>query len=256
MSEQVTRRHRAAQRPVTPLSSLTTAVSGHVGTLSRGGVVIAMSSGLVATLGLPAHALDDSDSAESSTATLSLAAVQTYEPPARTTAPLTITAPKSADVDFEPSGATVKAKPVVRQRSVSRSTTRTEVPDSIKVGNGTSPRGSAILAIAARYLGTPYVYGGTTPSPGFDCSGYTGYVFKLLGYSLPRTATQQMYATKRISSANAQAGDLVFFLSGSGASHVGIYAGNGEIYDAGSSGKVVQKRAIWTSSIVFGRVVG
>jgi cell wall-associated NlpC family hydrolase len=211
-----------------------------------------MSSGLVATLGLPAHALSDTD-AQSSTATLSLAAVKAYEPPSRTTAPATIAAPKDADVDFEP-GATVKANPVKRERAVSRSVVRTEVPADIKVGNGTSPRGSAILAIAARYLGVPYVYGGTTPS-GFDCSGYTGYVFRQLGYSLPRTASEQLRATKRISSADAQTGDLVFFLSGSGASHVGIYAGAGMIYDAGRSGQVVQKRAIWTSAIAFGRVV-
>ena len=259
MSEQVTRRHRAAQRPVTPLSNLTTAVSGHVGTLSRGGVVIAMSSGLVATLGLPAHALSESDGAESSTATLSLSAVRAYEPPSRTTAPVTIVAPKSADVDFEPSSATVKAKPVVREvqnTAASRSSARTEVPDEIKTGNGTSARGSAVLAVAARYLGVRYTYGGTSPSTGFDCSGYTGYVFRQLGYSLPRTATQQMYATKRVSRSEAQVGDLVFFLGGSGASHVGIYAGNDTIYDAGSSGRVVQKRKIWTSNIVFGRVLG
>jgi cell wall-associated NlpC family hydrolase len=209
---------------------------------------------------LPAHALSETEGAESSTATLSLAAVKAYEPPARTaTASVTIAAPRDADVDFEP-GATVKAKPVVRQRAVSRNTVRaelpSEVPPSIKIGNGSSPRGSAILAVAARYLGVPYVYGGTTPSPGFDCSGYVGYVFAQLGYRLPRTASQQMNATKRVSSADAQVGDLVFFLGGSGASHVGIYAGQGMIYDAGSSGRVVQKRAIWTSAIAFGRVVG
>lgn len=256
MSEQVTRRHRAKQRPVTPLSSITTAVTGHVGTLSRGGVVIAMSSGLVATLGLPARALSD-DTAQSTTATLSLSAIKTYEPPSRTTEPVTIAAPQDAEVNFEP-GATVKANPVKdpvkRERAASRSVVRTEVPAAIKVGNGTSPRGSAILAIAARYLGVPYLYGGSTPS-GFDCSGYTRYVFAQLGYSLPRTATEQMNATKRISSADAQTGDLVFFISGSGASHVGIYAGGGMIYDSGRSGQVVQKRAIWTSAIAFGRVV-
>lgn len=253
MSEQVTRRHRATQRPVTPLSSLTSAVTGHVGTLGRGGVVIAMSSGLVATLGLPARALSDGD-AQSSTATLSLSAVRSYEPETRTSAPVTITAPKNADVDFD-SGISVKAKPIVREVATSRSAERSSVAAVATAADGSSPRGSAVLAIAARYLGVPYVYGGTSPS-GFDCSGYTQYVFAQLGYSLPRTATQQMNATKRVSSSEAVAGDLVFFLSGSGASHVGIYAGGGMIYDAGSSGGVVQKRAIWTSAIVFGRVIG
>jgi cell wall-associated NlpC family hydrolase len=234
-------------------------MTGHVGTLSRGGVVIAMSSGLVATFGLPARALSD-DATSSSTATMSLAAVQAYEPPSRTATPVeAIVAPKDADVAFEPTSATVKAKPkpkpIVRERSVSRNRARTEVPPEIKIGDGTSPRGSAILSVAARYLGVPYRYGGTTPA-GFDCSGYTGYVFGQLGYSLPRTATAQMNATRRVSSSEAQAGDLVFFLSGGGASHVGIYAGDGMLYDAGSSPHAVTRRAIWTSAIVFGRVIG
>jgi cell wall-associated NlpC family hydrolase len=113
--------------------------------------------------------------------------------------------------------------------------------------------GSAVLAIAARYVGTPYVYGGTTPH-GFDCSGYTDYVYRQLGISLPRTANQQLKATRHVPRSQARAGDLVFFVSGGRAYHVGIYAGGGQMYDAPHTGKTVQKRAIWDAAVVFGRV--
>ncbi len=116
-----------------------------------------------------------------------------------------------------------------------------------------STRGSSVLAIASRYLGTRYLYGGTSPR-GFDCSGYTGYVYRQLGVSLPRTANQQMLSTNRVSRSKARVGDLVFFTSGGRAYHVGIYAGNGKMYDAPRAGKTVQKRAIWDASVVFGRV--
>jgi peptidoglycan DL-endopeptidase CwlO len=116
-----------------------------------------------------------------------------------------------------------------------------------------SARGSAVLAVAARYVGTPYVYGGSTPR-GFDCSGFTSYVYRQLGISLPRTANQQMQATRRVSRSQARAGDLVFFVSANRAYHVGIYAGNGKMYDSPRSGKRVSKRAIWDAAVVFGRV--
>lgn len=110
-----------------------------------------------------------------------------------------------------------------------------------------------MIAIAARYIGTPYRYGGTSPR-GFDCSGFTGYVYRQLGISLPRTANQQMQATRRISRSQARAGDLVFFVSGQRAYHVGVYAGGGKLYDSPRTGKTIQKRAIWDASVVYGRV--
>jgi cell wall-associated NlpC family hydrolase len=116
-----------------------------------------------------------------------------------------------------------------------------------------SARGSSVLAVAARYVGTPYIYGGTTPR-GFDCSGYVGYVYRQLGVRLSRTANQQMHATHRVSRSQARPGDLVFFVSGSRAYHVGIYAGGGKMYDSPRTGKTIQKRAIWSASVVFGRV--
>jgi cell wall-associated NlpC family hydrolase len=132
-------------------------------------------------------------------------------------------------------------------------TRKSSRPPAASPAPGSSVRGSSVLAIAARYVGTPYVYGGTSPH-GFDCSGYVGYVYRQLGVSLPRTANQQMGATRRISRSQARAGDLVFFVSASRAYHVGIYAGGGMMYDAPHTGSSVGKRKIWDAAAVFGRV--
>jgi cell wall-associated NlpC family hydrolase len=110
------------------------------------------------------------------------------------------------------------------------------------------PAAGGVLGIASRYAGTMYVYGGTTPA-GFDCSGFTQYVFRQVGISLPRTADAQRAATTPVS--NPQPGDLVFF--GSPAYHVGIYAGNGMMWDSPRTGQAVALRSIWSSSVTYGR---
>ncbi|WP_240544431.1 SH3 domain-containing C40 family peptidase [Exiguobacterium algae] len=82
---------------------------------------------------------------------------------------------------------------------------------------------SKLVAESKKYLGTPYRYGGTTTS-GFDCSGYTGYVYKkAIGKTLPRSSRQQYASAKKISTSSIQAGDLVFFShSGGTIHHVGM----------------------------------
>jgi peptidoglycan DL-endopeptidase CwlO len=111
-----------------------------------------------------------------------------------------------------------------------------------------------VLREAAKLKGTPYRYGGTTPR-GFDCSGYTGYVYKKAGKKLPRTSRAQYSATKHITRRAAKPGDLVFFKSGGGGVyHVGIYAGGNMLWHASRPGRPVAKAKIWTSSVAFGRV--
>ena len=93
-----------------------------------------------------------------------------------------------------------------------------------------------IIAYAKKFLGVRYVYGGSTPS-GFDCSGFTSYVFKQNGYSITRTSTSQARDGVAVSKSNLQKGDLVFFSSsryGSSIGHVGIYIGGGEFIHAAS----------------------
>jgi cell wall-associated NlpC family hydrolase len=111
-----------------------------------------------------------------------------------------------------------------------------------------------VLREAAKLKGTPYRYGGTTPR-GFDCSGYTGYVYKKAGKKLPRTSRAQYSATKHISRKAAKPGDLVFFKSGGGGVyHVGIFAGGNMLWHSSKPGVPVRKAKIWTKSVAFGRV--
>lgn len=98
-----------------------------------------------------------------------------------------------------------------------------------------SSSGSSAVSIAYQYLGVPYVYGGASPS-GFDCSGFTMYVYNQLGISLPHGATPQLKYGTYVSRSELQPGDLVFFSDGSyPASHVGIYVGDDQFIHASSS---------------------
>ena len=97
----------------------------------------------------------------------------------------------------------------------------------------------SIVDTACTYLGVPYVYGGASPS-GFDCSGFTSYIYKQFGYSLPRTATDQLLGIGgAVSQDELQMGDLVFFrdprVTSKAASHVGIYIGGNKFIHAASA---------------------
>ncbi|HHD75595.1 MAG TPA: NlpC/P60 family protein [Campylobacterales bacterium] len=97
-----------------------------------------------------------------------------------------------------------------------------------------------ILKNAKRHLGGKYVWGGTHPN-GFDCSGYTQYIYEKEGVKIPRTAYQQSKVGKEISRYNLKKGDLLFFLTDESRNipitHVGIYIGNGKFIHAASKRK-------------------
>lgn len=94
-----------------------------------------------------------------------------------------------------------------------------------------------ILSFASQFLGIPYVWGGTSPSPGFDCSGYVQYVYRHFGISLNRTSEQQFNNGISVSRSDLRPGDLVFFHTySSGASHVGIYIGNNTMINSSNGG--------------------
>jgi cell wall-associated NlpC family hydrolase len=114
--------------------------------------------------------------------------------------------------------------------------------------------GGASAAVSAAYsvLGVPYVYGGTTPSSGFDCSGLTMWAWAHGGVSLPHSAAAQYSATRRVSSSELKPGDLLFFYSG--ASHVAIYVGGNQMIMALKTGTNVQLASI--SSYWWGVFVG
>ena len=109
-------------------------------------------------------------------------------------------------------------------------------------GTVASGYGSDVAAFAQQYLGTPYVYGGAGPG-GFDCSGFTMFVFSHFGVSLAHGATPQLNNGYAVSMSELQPGDLVFFFgtynTSSAASHVGIYVGGGQFIHASSSRGVI-----------------
>ena len=102
---------------------------------------------------------------------------------------------------------------------------------------------SSVVAIAQRYLGVPYVWGGASPS-GFDCSGLVMYCYAQIGIGLSHGATDQQRASHPVSLSALQPGDLVFFGSASYSHHVGIYVGGGSMIDAPHSGAVVRYDSI------------
>jgi cell wall-associated NlpC family hydrolase len=110
--------------------------------------------------------------------------------------------------------------------------------------------GQRVISEAAKHRGAPYRYGATGPSA-FDCSGFTRYVFSRFGKSLPHNAAGQRSATQAVSRSSMRIGDLVFL---DGAGHVGIYAGNGNMWDAPRTGETVTLRKIYSTRYSVGRV--
>ena len=116
-----------------------------------------------------------------------------------------------------------------------------------------------LILHAYTYLGVPYSYGGSGYG-GVDCSGFTMAVFAAFGYSLPHGASDQYYVSRHVSDAERSAGDLVFFDTFGGISHVGLYLGNGWFIHANSSGGVHIESlydSYWSRCYLFaGRVIG
>lgn len=177
-----------------------------------------------------------------------------------------VTAPMASEKVTEPAVGVLaftavakpKPKPVVvpAVETVSRSTSRAGTSSSSTASSSTDyssaasrAAASGVIAVAQSLSGIYYRWGGTSPSTGFDCSGFTSYVFAKVGISLPRTAEAQRQAATRIS--NPQPGDLVFF--GAPAYHVGIYAGGGMMYDSPTTGKTSGLHKIWSGNVSYGR---
>ena len=139
------------------------------------------------------------------------------------------------------SSKTKSASAVTRSQSV----LATKSPDTMhRFARGIISRTSSIAMSltrsAMRFIGTPYVFGGTSAA-GFDCSGYTQHVFAMLGIRIPRLADAQFYAG-RPTSGGMTTGDLVFFQTYEpGPSHVGIYLGNGRFVHSSSHGVMVSR---------------
>ena len=154
-----------------------------------------------------------------------------------------------ADAEFAVDAPTVKVKknPIVVKKVTSGATAtshyRTVVP-SAQVEQAIA--GSKVIAYAAKFVGTPYRSGGSTPA-GFDCSGFVSYVYAHFGIDLPRSSSAYWNVGTRVSS--PKPGDIIV-TSG----HVGLYAGSNLQIDSPVPGKTIQFRAIWQTNPTYVRV--
>jgi len=107
--------------------------------------------------------------------------------------------------------------------------------------------GKRAVSEARRLLGQPYLWGGKSGDKGFDCSGYTAYVYRRLGVPLAESAMQQFQQGSPVEKAGLEPGDLVFFLGQGSPLHVGIYEGDGRFLHAPGTGKVIESSEIDSS---------
>lgn len=267
-------RHRAARRPVTPLTDLV-----QNSQLGRRTAVAAAAGGIiVSTFGAgAAHAasaqasgvqddlsklstLDLSALSEEANEVVNAAQVVTVAPNAKlATDDAVISVVPAAEnegyqaqlAEQEAEEAAAEAEEAAAQAAEEAAQTAegTETAATTSAPAATSApasaAGSDIISIAGRYVGTPYVSGGSTPD-GFDCSGFTSYVYAQVGISLPRSSGAQAAGGTVISSSEAQPGDLVY-----APGHVAIYAGGNTMIDAPKPGDTVQFRTIWMSNPSF-----
>lgn len=270
-------RRAADTRVKTPLTELTDALSANYGVVGRRAAVVAAAGGLVVTATLPAMGQGE-DEAAAVTAEADNTPTTDFVNQAKTVIPeagedeedasvvgaasvSNVTATKAPEPEPEPTQEAVSSNSDSGSNSGSSSESSSDSgssdssksDDSNAGGDVSLPDGSKaeqVIAVAKQYTGVPYVSGGTTPN-GWDCSGYTSFVYSKVGVNLPRTSGAQRNAGTVVSASEARPGDLVWKPG-----HVGIYAGNGMMYDAGSPSSGTSYRShSWMGSVTYIRVL-
>lgn len=246
-------RHAAPAR--TPIAVLSKAASSPS---NRRGAMVVASSGLIITMAattasaapvvgtLPATPVaGDATISDEAVAALALAPV--------------VSAPADAEFASLDLEASSQPAPVIVP-VVSRTATRTATAASGTASSASSSSAAAVttaapasvaggvVGIARQYVGTPYVSGGSTPA-GFDCSGFTQYVFRQIGINLPRSSSAQRYAGTVVSASEAKPGDLVWWPG-----HVGIYTGGGMHIAARNPGTALHESVMYRANPTYIRV--
>lgn len=213
----------------------------------RNFVTMAIASGLFATFALPAYAYNPDIAAMARFTTTDAQAVAASED----TQNLTVAAVNTVKFvrgKYE----SADASEIARQETLNgyRTYSGPTAEDYLANPPFSKIDGATVLQVAAKYVGTPYVFGGSTPA-GFDCSGYVAFVFSQFGIALPHSVHGQKRLGILIKPEDAVPGDLVIM---NDLSHDGIYAGNGNFYHAPRRGDTVKLAPIFTSQVHFVRL--
>ena len=154
-------------------------------------------------------------------------------------------------VSFEKVEVTSRNAEIPRQEESTTDTTPKEEENAVPTDSVSSDLGKQIVDYAMTFVGYPYIYGGTTPN-GFDCSGFTSYVYKHFGYSISRTSSAQASNGKAVAKADLQPGDLVLFKGQNSSSigHVGIYIGGNQFVHASTAKTGVKVSSLSASGYI------
>ena len=227
-------------------------------------VVMTLTAGLVGTMALPAFALTPNSSATgSSSTTAALNAARANGAQSVDVAGSVSNASVTRDnyTTTVPVVQTVTTKTVLTPSQTAAATaqratfaastayTGKTAADYLAAPSHPAFSLAAVYQTALKYVGTPYVFGGATPS-GFDCSGFVMYVYAQFGISLQHSVPLESAAGVTIPASAAEPGDIVVLNNGS---HDGFYAGNGMILDAPKPGGSVSVRKLWTSDVHYVR---
>jgi cell wall-associated NlpC family hydrolase len=271
---------RAADAKVkTPLTELTELLNANSGVFGRRAAVVAASGGLLTAAVMPAAGQGADDQNEVSAQAESNNQQVEFENQTVTIGDDSNSKDKKKDDSFSSESSTItaeaapkpkpKPKPVETSESDEPAGTSGNSSDE-DANSGSSDEGKSdskdsgddagsidgskaeqVLGWAQKGVGTPYVMGGTSQGSGWDCSGYTSWVYSHVGVNLPRTSGAQKGAGQIVSESEAKPGDLIWHPG-----HVGIYAGGGQMYDAGSPSSGTSKRSYsWMGNVTFIRVL-